>query len=123
MRDAAPIIAIVDDDGSVRRALSRLVVTLSYRPIAFGSGEEFLAALAQATPGCALLDCHMPGLRGVEVLDRMRRDGVTVPVILITAFDQPGMRERCMEAGASAYLTKPLAISDVSEAIETALRR
>lgn len=121
MGDAAPIIAIVDDDESVRRALFRVLVSLSYRPVGFPSGEEFLASLAETEPGCALLDFHMPGLKGVEVLDRMRRDGVRVPVIVITAFDQPGMRERCIDAGASAYLIKPLEMSEFSNAIETAL--
>jgi FixJ family two-component response regulator len=121
MEGAQPVVAVVDDDESVRRALFRLIASMSYRPIGFASGEDFLASLDQATPGCALLDFHMPGLKGVEVLDRMRRGGVIVPVIIITAFDQPGMRERCIEAGAAAYLTKPLEISEFSTAIETAL--
>lgn len=102
------VVAIVDDDESVRRALRRLIFSFSYQPVGFASGEEFLASLVHTKPSCVLLDLHMPGLRGVGVLLRMRILGVTAPAIIITGLDETGMRERCIQAGAAAYLVKPL---------------
>ena len=102
------IIAIVDDDESVRRALSRLVVSLSYQPADFSSGEDFLDSLEANVPTCALLDLHMPGLNGLQVLEAMRARDMSIPTIVITANAQPEMRERCLEAGAVDYLQKPL---------------
>src|SRR4051794_36419561 len=101
------VVAIVDDDERVRRALLRLVLSLSYQPIGFASGEDFLESLQQSKPCCAFLDQHMPGMKGLEVLQQMRAKGLGVPVIIVTAFDEPGMRDRCIAAGAAAYMIKP----------------
>jgi FixJ family two-component response regulator len=101
--------------------LRRLVMSLSYRPMGFASGEDFLASLLEAKPSCVLMDQHMPNLNGVDVLRRMRREGRRVPVIIITGFDEPGLRQECLDAGASGYLVKPLAASTVSAAIELAI--
>jgi FixJ family two-component response regulator len=120
--EASPIVvAIVDDDDVVRRALRRLVVSLSYHPIGFASGEEFLASLSEAAPSCVLMDQHMPSLNGLDVLRRMRTDGRRVPIIIVTGFDQPGLRQKCLDAGASDYLVKPLEASAVSTAIQAAV--
>lgn len=115
------LVAIVDDDDAVRRALSRLVLSLSYRAVVFASGEEFLASLSAATPNCALMDQHMPSLNGLDVLLRMRSERRRLPVIIVTGFDQPGLRQKCLEAGASEYLVKPLDAATVSAAIDIAL--
>ena len=66
-----------------------------------------MESLRVATPSCVLMDQHMPNLNGLEVLRRMRSEGRHVPVIIVTGFDQPGLREKCLEAGASHYLVKP----------------
>ncbi|MGI6853312.1 response regulator [Mesorhizobium sp. 1B3] len=112
--------AIVDDDDSVRRALHRLILSLSYQSRTFASGEEFLEALQESTPDCVLLDLHMPGLKGLDVLHRMRTEGRHVPAIAMTGFDQHGMREKCLKAGAAAYLVKPLERAVVAAAIADA---
>ena len=120
--EASPIVvAIVDDDDKVRRALRRLVQSLSYHPIGFASGEEFLASLGETTPSCVLMDQHMPSLNGLDVILRMRSEGRHVPVIIVTGFDQPGLRQKCLDAGASEYIVKPLAASAVSAAIQAAV--
>jgi FixJ family two-component response regulator len=121
MGTAEPVVAIVDDDESVRRSLRRLLRSLSYEPVVFASGEEFIAALGQSAPTCALLDLHLPGLNGLDVLRRMRTEGRAVPAIIITGFDQVGMRKKCLEAGATAYLVKPLERSKLASAIEAAM--
>lgn len=112
--------AIVDDDAAVRRALGRLVRSLSYRPAGYASGEDFLASLSEEPPFCVVLDQHMPGLNGLDVLIRMRARGCDTPVIIITGFDQPGMSETCLKAGAAAYLRKPVDRSAIGAAIESA---
>jgi FixJ family two-component response regulator len=121
MQASTNVIAIVDDDDAVRRALRRLVLSLSYRPIEFASGEDFLASLLEATPNCVLMDQHMPNLNGLDVLRRMRSEGRHVPVIVVTGFDQPGLRQKCLDAGASDYLVKPLEASALSAAIRGAM--
>jgi len=110
----------VDDDVAVRRALGRLVRSLSYEPVAYESGERFLARLDEDTPFCVVLDQHMPGLNGLEVLIAMRERGSQAPVVIVTGLDRPGMSEKCLNAGAAAYLTKPVDRSSMRSAIEAA---
>lgn len=112
--------AIVDDDAAVRRALGRLVRSLSYEPAGYASGEEFLASLSESAPFCVILDQQMPGLNGLDVLVQMRARGADAPVIIVTGFDQPGMNEKCLRVGAAAYLTKPVDRSAIGAAIEAA---
>jgi FixJ family two-component response regulator len=122
MGSTAPLIAIVDDDEGVRRALCRLVRTFRYDAVAFASGEEFLDSLEVRLPGCVVMDLHMPGLNGLEVLARLRnRDGAP-PMIVMTGFDQTGTLKRCFAAGAVDYVTKPIEGARLSEAIRRALR-
>lgn len=115
------IVAIVDDDEPVRRALHRLLLSFSYRPILFASGEEFFAGLRHASPSCAVVDQHMPGLKGLEVLLRIRAEGPKIPVIIVTGFDQSGLRSKCIAAGASGYFVKPVEPSEIVSAIEAAM--
>jgi FixJ family two-component response regulator len=121
MEASSIVVAIVDDDAAVRRALRRLIISLSYHPIGFASGEDFLASLCEATPNCVLMDQHMPSLNGLDVLRRMQSGGWRVPVIIVTGFDQPGLRQECLDAGASDYLVKPLEASAVATAIQAAM--
>ena len=121
MESSPLVIAIVDDDAAVRRSLRRLFLSQSYHPLAFASGEEFLAGLSKAMPDCVVMDQHMPSLNGLDVLERMRSEGRGVPVIIVTGFDQPGLREKCFAAGAADYLVKPLQASAVSTAIRAAM--
>lgn len=111
----------MDDDEIVRRALRRVITSLSFDPVEFATGEAFLSALDATTFSCALIDMHMPGLNGVDVLVRMRREGRVLPAIIITGGDVPKMRERCLKAGASGYLIKPVERETVSSAIRLLL--
>jgi FixJ family two-component response regulator len=115
-------IAIVDDDETVRRALRRMIASLAYVPVEFGSGKEFLAAFPSTMFACALIDMHMPGLSGIDVVGRMRGDGAAPPAIIITGGDEPRMRERCLKAGACDYLVKPIEREAVLAAIRVASR-
>lgn len=122
MDPAVPLIAVVDDDPGVLRGLERLLLSLSCESEAFASGEAFLARPSDRPHlSCVILDAHLPRLRGLDVLAQMRTGGFAVRVIVITALDQPGLRESCLGAGASAYLLKPVDRSDFSNAIELAI--
>jgi FixJ family two-component response regulator len=123
MARAAPSVAIVDDDESVCRALRRLLVASGLKARTFPSGEAFLQSLVSERPDCVVLDLQMPGLSGMDVLKELARTGADLPVIVITGYDEPRMRLRCLKAGALAYLPKPLDDVALLQAISNSIHR
>lgn len=117
------LIAVVDDEPAVRGALAELLDASRYRVDAFASGQEFLDSLARRRPACAIVDYRMPGLTGQEVQRCMAMAGSTVPIIIITAHDEPELRDQCLRSGAVDYLVKPLRRDKLFEAIARALAR
>ena len=110
MSKTKPIIAIIDDDASVCRAIKRLVRSLGMNAETFTSAKDFLdliVAMPSFRPDCGILDVQMPGINGLEVQERLNRSGSTLPIIFITAHDDVGIRERAMALGAVAFLQKP----------------
>ncbi|MBR0907198.1 response regulator transcription factor [Bradyrhizobium liaoningense] len=105
-------IALVDDDPSVLRALSRLLRTRGIDSITYESARDFLSSLPDeatgAWPECLVLDLQMPEMNGLELQRHLKRSGIQIPTIVITAHSEDDMRELCMAAGAHAYLLKPL---------------
>jgi FixJ family two-component response regulator len=112
-------ISVVDDDESVRKALGRLLSSLDYEAETFDSGRAFLDSLADRCPDFLVLDLHMPGLGGLDVLQQLTRTAVPVRVIVITAYDEPETQTQCLAAGALAYLRKPLDEQVLLSAIRT----
>ena len=120
-----PLIAIVDDDDSVCRAIRRLVRSAGMDANTFNSGQEFIE-LIEGMPWlrveCVVLDVQMPKLNGLQVQERLAQRGSAIPVIFITAHDEPGMREKALGAGAVAFLRKPfndeLFLKTLGEAIK-----
>ena len=108
MRRKVPYIAIVDDEEPVRKALKRLLCASGLEAESYASGSEFLEATKLRRPDCLVLDLHMPGMSGLQVLQALRATTKPLPTIVITAYDEPQTREQCLAAGASAYLRKPL---------------
>lgn len=121
MSECKPHVAVVDDDAAVRTALTRLLALNSYSAEAFGSVREFLDSLARRTPECIVLDLHMPDCDGVELQLYMQRRSIKIPIVIITAQNEPGLRERCSNAGAAAFLVKPLMASALMDAIDGAI--
>jgi len=107
MLPTMPLISIVDDDLSVRRALRRLVRSAGYTVETFASAREFLDSVPSARTACLVLDIHLGGMSGFELQERMAADRAPFPVIFITAHDDAATRERARQTGASAYLRKP----------------
>src|SRR3981189_2917605 len=99
-------VAIVDDDSAVRKALARLLCACAIEARTFSSGREFLDSLPFGTPGCLIVDLQMPEMTGLQL--ELGRTGARLPTIVIPAHNDVGLRERCLAAGAAAYLLKPL---------------
>ncbi len=104
---AVPLVSIVDDDPSVRRALQRLIEAAGYAVETFASGEAFLEVTPWSRSACVIIDIHMVGMTGLELQERLTARGSRAPVILITANDDAPTRQRVGLSGAAAYLPKP----------------
>ena len=115
-------VAVVDDEAPVRAALGRLLRLAGYRVAAFESGEQFLASLVLRPPACVLLDVNMPGLSGLQVQARLLADRVALPVVFITASDDPSVERLALEAGGLRVLHKPFGNDELLAAVRFALR-
>ena len=122
MSDRRLLVAIVDDEEPVRKALRRLFLSADIDVETFASGDEFLASLSVRPPDCAVIDLHLPGLTGLEVQDRIAAAGIRLPTVIITGDDQKGTAERALAAGASTYLSKPLDDKVLLAAVAKAVR-
>lgn len=112
-------VSIIDDDVSVRTAVSSLVRSLGLRARLFASAEAYLAA---ATHGDLVVsDVQMPGIGGLELLELLRARDVAVPFIVITAFPHDGINGRAIRSGASCVLSKPFQAGEMIACIERAL--
>ena len=99
---------MLDDEPEMRKALRRLLACRGFRVEEYERGEDLLTALGSQPLDYLLLDLHMPGINGFDVLEAFRSRQIPVPVIVITAHDEPGAAERVLALGASAYLKKPV---------------
>lgn len=116
-----PYIAVVDDEEPIRKALGRLLRASGMEVDCFASGREFLQAPAGRKVDCVVLDLHMPGMSGLQVLAELRAQQRPLPVVVITAHDSPEVRGQCLAAGARAYLRKPLDAPVLLDAIQSSL--
>jgi FixJ family two-component response regulator len=116
------LVAVVDDEAAVRGALGRLLRLAGYQVAGFESGEAFLASLGERVPGCALLDVNMPGLTGLQVQARLNADRVALPVVFITANDDPAVDRLAFDAGGLEVLHKPFSNDTLLAAVHAALQ-
>jgi len=116
------LIAVVDDEESVRAALARMLRASAYEVSVYASGQEFLDSLARERPDCVVMDFHMPGLSGWDVQRELVRSRQFIPLIIVTAHDHPALRENALGDGAAGYLTKPLRGETLVGAIAQAIR-
>jgi FixJ family two-component response regulator len=117
-----PSVAIVDDEEGIRKALGRLLRAAGLEAHGYANGQEFLTAAAERRPDCVVLDLHMPGMSGLQVLRKLKTAGLLLPVVVITAHDEPETRQQCLSTGARAYLRKPLEDRLLLNAISAAMR-
>ncbi|MCM3900765.1 MAG: response regulator [Pyrinomonadaceae bacterium] len=115
------LIAVVDDEEPIRKALKRLLRSAGLEVETFPSGVEFLESLRTHWPDCVVLDLHMPVVSGFEVQARLAESDVLLPVVIITGHDSDETRAQALAGMAVAYLRKPVNDQVLLDAIELAL--
>ena len=123
MSNIAPIVFVVDDDPSVRRAIKRLVESVGLQVELFGSAQEFLRSQRPGAPSCLVLDIRLPGISGLDFQRQLAEANTLIPIVFITAHGDIPMTVRAMKAGAVEFLTKPFRDQDLLDAIQLALER
>lgn len=118
-----PAIAVIDDEPGVRKGLSRLLRAAELEPQAYDSAQAFLDRWEEQPPDCVVVDLQMPGVSGLEMQTQLKRAGSQLPVIVVTAHDEPEAHRRCLALGAVAYLCKPLDGEELLQVIWSALGR
>lgn len=116
-----PVIAIVDDDQSVREAVMSLMRASGFIAEAFPCAEDFLKSDRLQRTSCLIADFRMPGMSGLELYRRLVESGQSIPTVLITAHSEDGVRTRALKAGIRCYLTKPFDDDDLLGCIRSAL--
>jgi FixJ family two-component response regulator len=114
-------VAVVDDDDSFARALSRLLRASGFEVRTYPSAEAFLAPTELSQPDCLVLDIQLGGMSGLDLLRQLRASGVLVPIVFVTAHDAAEVREEAQRAGCIAYLRKPVAGHALLEALAKAM--
>ena len=123
MKEAEPMIFVIDDDESIREALKDLLESVGLLVETFASAPEFLQSRHPDVPSCLVLDVRMPGLSGLDLQQEMADANIHTPIIFITGHGDIPMTVRAMKAGAVEFLTKPFRDQDLLDAIQQALDR
>jgi len=123
MTEAVPIVFVVDDDPSVRRAIKRLIGSVGLQVELFASAQEFLQARHSEVPSCLVLDIRLPGISGLDFQRTLADADIHIPIIFVTAHGDIPMTVRAMKAGAVEFLTKPFRDQDLLDAVHVALER
>jgi FixJ family two-component response regulator len=116
-----PLIHVIDDDASLRTALSRLLIASGYRVALYESAGKFLEGSARDRPSCILLDVSMPDLDGLQLLEQLNETNDRLPIIFLTGNGNIPMSVRAIKAGAEDFLAKPVQKEDLLCAIKSAL--
>jgi len=106
MQGRTPVVAVVDDEQPVRRALQRLLHAAGFDVRSFSTGGDFMAHLDGID--CVILDLHLSGMSGFDVQEALNARGASIPVVVLTGNDTPANRARSLANGARAYLCKPV---------------
>lgn len=115
-------IAVVDDNTSMLRGLSRLLSAHGFQVQTFASAELFLDGIRKCEADCLLLDIHLGGISGIDLHRKLTMSGIDLPVIIMTAIDSEATRQEALDAGCIAYLKKPFLAKLLIDAINLAVR-
>lgn len=121
-RIPSQVVFVIDDDASMREAVSRLLNAVGLTVQTFASAREFLAGKLPDVPGCAVLDVRLPGLSGLDLQREMVERGIHIPVIFITGHGDIPMSVQAMKAGAVEFLTKPFRDQDLLDAVRAGIQ-
>src|SRR5678815_675757 len=116
------VVFVIDDDASMRDAVSRLLNAVGLTVQTFASAREFLAGRLPDVPGCVVLDVRLPGLSGLDLQREMVERGIHIPVIFITGHGDIPMSVQAMKAGAVEFLTKPFRDQDLLDAVRSGIQ-
>ena len=119
--DESRVVCVVDDDASLRRSLRNLLMSVGFHVETFQSAEAFLESVHRQNTGCMVLDLRMAGMGGLELLRNLSAAGTRIPVIILTAHGDEDTRQRALQAGAVAFLTKPFQSAALVDAVRSAL--
>lgn len=123
MTEEKPVVYVVDDDPSVRKALERLLRSAGHNVKTFASAPDFLNFTYPDTPGCLILDIKMPGLSGLELQDRLVEKDISFPIIFITGHGTVPSSVRAFKAGAMDFLQKPFRDRELLDAVSRGIER
>jgi FixJ family two-component response regulator len=118
-----PIVVVIDDDVSVRRALSNLFQSVGLKVEVFGSAPEMLQSKLPDVPGCLVLDIRLPGLSGLDLQTELANANIHIPIIFMTGHGDIPMTVRAMKGGAVDFLTKPFREQEMLDAVLTAIEQ
>ena len=121
--DTKPVVFVVDDDASMRRAVSNLIRSVGFRAEAFATAQEFLAVNPPDAPSCLILDVRLPQISGLDIQAELIKTQKQLPIIFITGYGDIPMSVKAMKAGAVEFLTKPFRDQDLLDAVTIALDR
>lgn len=119
----SPLVSIVDDDESVRDSIQSLLRSAGMRAGVFSTAEDLLDAGQLEDAACIILDIRMPGMSGLQLQRRLADDGYRIPIIFVTAHADEDVRHQALEAGASAFLSKPFDPGGLLDSVQAALHR
>ena len=123
MKEPAPMVFVVDDDESVRKALKRLIKSVGLNVETFATAQEFLSREQHEGPSCLVLDVRMPGLSGLDLQQELTKTDLTLPIIFITGHGNIPMSVRAMKAGAVDFLEKPFEDQVLLDLIQRAIEK
>jgi FixJ family two-component response regulator len=115
------LVLVVDDDSGIREGLERLLRAHAYVPILFSSAKAFRNHTDFETAACVILDINLGDGSGIELRQNLKADGVSVPVIYMTGNHDPRIRNAALDSGCIAFLTKPISVKELLEALKNAL--
>jgi len=118
-----PVVFVIDDDPSVRAALARLFKSVGLESEVFGSAPELLQSRLPDVPSCLILDVRLPGMDGLALQRELERRGCNVPIVFVTAYEDPEAREEAIGRGAVDFLPKPFQETDLMNAVQRASAR
>jgi FixJ family two-component response regulator len=118
-----PMVFVIDDDASMRAALSSLLASIGLRVTAFASATEFLQAKLPDCPTCLVLDVRLPGLSGLDFQAELAKANIDIPIVFMTGHGDIPMTVRAMKAGAVEFLPKPFRDQDMLDAVQVGIER
>jgi len=123
MSPSKHVVAAIDDDRRVRESIQSVLESAGYEPEMFGSAEEFLDSGVLTRAMCVIADVRLPGIDGIELQRRIRKQHPPAPVIFITAHDEDDIREQALRGGAVAFMVKPFDAAELLHQIERTVMR